>query len=257
MSEVKRVVLGNTILTGMNKSGDLKPNDDGYYTVVLGALGVENSNGETYLDTPTARKTFTVGSLLFQRISEGRLNGEEGHPDPKDYPNKQKFLSRIRFIKEDRKAFHIRKIWLQDIDYQGKKVTGILGEIIPSGIFGPQLEKSLNNPHENVCFSGRFLSNLSRQGMRTCREIHTCITFDHVSDGGIAMAHKYASPSLESMNDSILLKEELMQEMELEAKDKDSVTSMESAGGMSAKTLFAELGFKAKSSDDKLACMNW
>ena len=253
----KRVVLGNTILTGMNKSGNLKPDSDGYYTVVLGALGVGNSEGEFYSNTPTSRATFSVGSLLFKRISEGRLNGEEGHPDPSNHTSFRSYISRAKVIKEDRKAFHIRKIWLQDIEYQGKKTVGIMGEIIPSGIFGPSLEKSLNNPHENVCFSGRFFSNLSERGGIKQREIHTCITFDRVSDSGIAMANKYASPSLESIGDTIILKEELEKEIEFEAKNRAGIVSMESNGGISANTLYEELGFKSQSNKNDNASMKW
>lgn len=190
----------NTILQGSNKKGVLKPDEDGYYTVVLGALDIINTGGERYVDTQISRNTFSAGGPLDKRIREGLLKGEWGHPKARDYPNPLAFERRIRQIDEDRTSHAISKVWLERIEYDGKQVMGVIGKIKPCGPYGQQLKEMLDDPHQNVCFSGRFYSNVRRNprtGMVE-REIHTVGTWDYVSAPGIPQAKKYASPSLES-----------------------------------------------------------
>lgn len=197
-----KTVFGNTILMGINKAGELKPDESGYYTVVLGALDVPNSGGEEYVLTDVSRNTFTEGSKLDQRCSEGLLKGEWGHPKTDDYPNLMLFERRVRMIHEDRISHNIRKVYLKEIEYQGRKVLGIIGEVRPCGPYGPALKDMLDDPHQNVCFSGRYYSNVRRGPNGVIqREIHTVGTWDFVSEPGVAQAKKYYSPSLESADD--------------------------------------------------------
>lgn len=253
-----RIIFGNTLLKGINKAGILKPDADGYYPVVLGALGVENSNGEIYVNTSIARATFEGNGTLMGRVARGTLKGEMAHPDPADSPNAVMFLRRVRTIKEDRVSHHIRKIWLQEIDYQGRKVLGIMGELKPVGPYGKILKEALDNKDENVCFSGRYFSNLSRQGGVMCREIHTCVTWDWVSEPGIEMANKYASPSLESANDHPVLQQVLEQEIVHEKANQELTASLESSGGYTAEALYRDLGFRQESKEQKLpASSRW
>ena len=44
----QRATFSCTSLMGTNKAGVLKPDENGYYTVVLGALDVYNSAGDFY-----------------------------------------------------------------------------------------------------------------------------------------------------------------------------------------------------------------
>lgn len=226
-----RILFGNTVLPAMNKAGILKPDSDGYYTVVLGALGVKNSAGEIYVDTQVARDTFSQNSKLMQRINRGLLRAEWGHPDPSNYSNMMAFERRIRTIQEDRICANISKIWLEDIRTEdGKIMKGILGKVKPSGPFGQYLKEMLDDPHQNVTFSGRYFSNLGfMNGVRT-REIHTCATWDFVSEPGIACAQKYLSPTLESLNDTLILPENVKDIIEYEESHRDLLMSMESSG---------------------------
>lgn len=252
----ERILFGNTILKGINKGGSLKPDENGYYTVVLGALGVQNSANEIYTDTETARRTFSENSTLMRRISRGLLRGEYGHPDPSDFPNFMMFERRVRAIKEDQVSHHISDVWLEEIDYNGQRVCGILGKLKPCGPYGPALKESLDNPKENVTFSGRYYSNVSKTptGIQ-CREIHTVATWDYVSEPGIEMAQKYSSPTLESANDTVFYREHLEEAMRYEASHQELAVSMES-GGYSAKDLIADLGFKPKERPTR-ASMRW
>lgn len=194
----EKTVFGNTVLNYANKGGTLKPDEHGYYTVVLGALDVFNSAGEKYTLTQVSRNTFSPGSKVDQRASEGLLKGEWGHPKPSDYPNLLLFERRVRQIHEDRISHTIRKVYLEEIEYKGKKVLGIIGELKPCGPYGGYLKEMLDDPHQNVCFSGRYYSNVSKVNGIIRREIHTCGTWDFVCEPGVYQAKKYASPTLES-----------------------------------------------------------
>ena len=116
MSAVQdKIHYGNTVLKGTQKSGELKPDKNGYYTCVLGALGVLNSVNEEYVNTQKARSTFDSNSALVRRINEGLLRGEYAHPDPSYYPNMMLFDRRVRTRKEDRVSHHISDIMLENI----------------------------------------------------------------------------------------------------------------------------------------------
>lgn len=251
-----RILFGNTILKGINKAGTLKPDEEGYYTVVLGALGIQNSGNEIYTDTDTARRTFSENSTLMRRIQRGLLRGEYGHPDPSDFPNFMMFERRVRAIKEDRISHHISDVWLDEIDYSGRRVCGILGKIKPCGPYGQALKDSLDNPKENVTFSGRYYSNISKTptGIR-CREIHTVATWDFVAEPGVECAQKYSSPSLESVDDMVLYHSQLEEAVAYEESHKDEAMSMES-GGYSAKDLIEDLNLKPKEKKTR-ASMRW
>lgn len=242
----ERVMFSNTILKGINKGGVLKPDENGYYPMVLGALGVMNSAGEKYVNTMNARRTFEANGTLMRRIKQGLLRGEYGHPDPADSPNYLAFESRVRKIKEDRISHHISDVWLEEIDYKGQKTLAIMGKVKPCGPFGKALEDSINNPNENVTFSGRYYSNVANVGGIRQREIHTVATWDFVSEPGIECANKYASPSLEDIGDMTITEAQMRDAVAYEERHKEMAMSMESSGGYLAKDLMADLGFKPK-----------
>lgn len=196
----RAISMGCTLLKGTQKEGQLTPDDDGYYTVVLGAYGAYNSGGMFY-DLPSAAALFQRSSQLMRQIEKGVLRGEQKHPTPKPDDNQQSYIARIRSFDEDREAFHIRRVYLQDghKDEQGRPITVVIGEIRPSGPFGQSLKEKLDNPHENVYFSVRSLTmDDIRAGVKYTKEI---ITWDYVNEGGIYNASKYHSPSLESFEE--------------------------------------------------------
>lgn len=234
-----KIVYENTTLLGINKAGVLKPDESGYYPVMLGALGVENHGGAFfYKDSPVSRGVFSPDGSLIRRISTGNMRGEYGHPDVSHLAGTHRYLSRIKTIAEKNVAFHMRRVWLEDIIHEGRQITAMMGEIKPSGPYGDVLRKQLENKDENVCFSGRYLSNVTMVGGQVNREIHTIICWDYVTEPGIAAASKYANPSLESLVEKTVLPEMLLQEMEYEKEHQLSVSSFESSGGMSAKELY-------------------
>jgi hypothetical protein len=190
----------------MNKVGDLKPDADGYYTMVVGALNMFNSAGEFY-QAEEAKDLFEGSSQLMRRVKRGALRGEYGHPKPMPGQSEKSFAARCLAIDEDRAACHHRELWLDFDnvkDKSGKTVIAIMSKVYPSGPFGPALEKSLQNKHENVCFSIRAFTDDRMVGGINHRILRNIVTFDYVNEPGMGVAEKYFSPALEGLSDMIV-----------------------------------------------------
>lgn len=189
-----------TSLQGANKMGKIKPDENGYYPMVVGALNMFNSAGEFYV-AEEAKELFMGSSQLMRRVARGALRAEYGHPKPQPGQSDRSFSARCLSIDEDRVCAHHKELIL-DFDNvktrEGKSVIAIISKVHPSGPFGPILEKSLLNPSENVCFSIRAFTDdnlIAGVNYRTLRQV---VTFDYVNEPGMAVAEKYFSPALES-----------------------------------------------------------
>lgn len=190
-----------TALSGLNKSGNLKPDGNGYYEVVLGALNIYNSAGAWYPLEP-ARRVIEESPDFLRRLRGGNLRGEYGHP--KRFPNEttQQFMARVLQITEHMVAFHIAEVEINYKDVKGRNgesIIAIIGRIIPSGPHAATLERMLQNPKENVCFSIRCLTEDIPDGLtgRMNKNIREIITWDYVNEPGLAPANKYMFPALE------------------------------------------------------------
>lgn len=195
-----------TALAGTGKTGRLPRDADGYYTMPLGGLNVFNSLGE-YYTYEGAKELFTGSGALMRRIKSGTLKGEYGHPKPagpiRTQAEMEVFAGRVMRIDEGNTCVHYSDIWL-DFDNvrsaQGQKVIAIMGKLCPSGPRGPALEKSLDNPKEEVCFSVRaFTEDKVIRGIKQ-RELREIVTWDFVTEPGLDVARKYRSPALEAFN---------------------------------------------------------
>lgn len=193
-----------TALVGLNKGGELKPDSDGYRKVVLGALGIYNSAGEYY--TTHAIEEIFNSSLFKDRVNQGRLRSELGHPKIRPNETERSFLSRIYQIEEKNVCAHIKEVYIDLTsvkDNNDQPVVAIIGKVIPSGPYADTLEKQFNNPNENVCFSVRGLSDdVVIRGINN-KSLKQIITWDNVNDPGISVANKFKSPALESLNQYI------------------------------------------------------
>lgn len=203
-SASKKAVYGCTALVGSNKVGKLTPDEAGYYTVVVGALNAFNSGGAHYPMDP-AKKLFDSSSSFMRRVENGNCKGEMGHPKPVAGQLTRDFLTRVMQIEETRVCCHFRRIWLQEEgikDGQGRPIVAILAEVKPCGPMGNALKESLENPHENVNFSIRSLTqdNMSPAGYLQ-KNIKNIITFDVVTEPGMSGSNKYNSPALESFEE--------------------------------------------------------
>lgn len=200
-----------TSLAGVNKAGLLKKDDKGYYEVVVGALNVFNSAGQFYV-YEQAKELFQSSSQLMRRVQRGALRGEYGHPKMLPGMTGDQFANRVLSIYEENVCCHFRSI---DLDFDrvkdenGKPVIAIIAWVTPSGPNGPALQKSLDNPEENVCFSIRSFTDDYREGGLYKRVLRTIVTWDYVNEPGIAVAEKFKAPSLESLSEQQLSRGEL------------------------------------------------
>lgn len=232
-----------TALAGSNKAGILKPDADGYYTVVLGAMDVYNSAGSFY-PWESAREVFKESSSLMRRIANGACRAEYGHPKRLPGMSIRDFIERILQIHEENVCAHIRKVWVtydQIKDKNGRPVIAVLGEVKPCGPRGDTLKASLDNPSENVCFSVRSLTDDVRIGGVTHKNIRTIVTWDYVNEPGISVANKFMAPGLEGMDEVAITAASLGSIRDYQST---SGISMESSGGVTAAEAIEALGFE-------------
>lgn len=235
----RQIMFENLILKGINKGGTLKCDEKGYYTVVLGVIGADASDGDHYVDNEKVRKVFSQSGQLARRISQGLLRGENGHPDPNDYANQLAFEIRVRRMHEDKVCMHIRRVWTEDGTIDGRKVGLIMGEVKPCGPYGPYLKESLDNPDENVAFSGRYYSNPTEINGKTYREIYAVGTWDYVTEPGMHGSTKYASPKLQSACVFSIDETLILRAIENESRNNQSNVTLQ-CGGVTAKSLYGE-----------------
>jgi len=199
-----QVAYESTALKGTGKQGKLKCGPDGYYRdVVVGAIGIHNNAGQFY-DLASAKKFFEQQSDLMNRVKGGHMRGEYGHPKRQTGMNDNQWLSRVLSIEETQISHHIREVRLVEgavtDPKTGRPAVGIVAELKPSGPYGEALAGSLENEHENVCFSIRSLTNDRVTPSQWIKEMRRIVTWDFVFLPGIAGANKYNSPSLESVD---------------------------------------------------------
>lgn len=192
-------------LAGVNKVGQLKQDADGYYHVTFAALNIFNAS-QIFYDYELSKHVFDPNDPFMRKLLGGKLYSEVEHPEPpiKDPQHPQfldLYIGRNRFIDMRNACGHIRDISCDATSelVNGKPMYVITGWIKPEGVHAAVLKSLLDNKAANVCFSLRSIINdRTVRGVRT-RQIEELITFDLVSEGGLAVATKYNSPGLESV----------------------------------------------------------
>lgn len=244
-----------TALKGTNKTGVLKPDEDGYYTVVVGGFETSNVHGARYAFTPTVKALFDSSSQFQRQISKGILYGEFGHPKLMPGERIADYIRRASQIDEANISHHFRRVYLDDkniIDERtGKAIVAILAEIKPLGPMGKALKDILDTKGANCCFSVRAHTNDKMVGGVESREVYAILTFDFVIEPGVPTSEKYKSPKLESYI-SIDIDEAIASELEKEINT--GTIKMESSGGLFVKNLIesyrpaTQSAYKARSS---------
>jgi Peptidase S80 family len=196
----------STRLDGTGKKGLIQPDSNGYYTIPVGGLNVFNSVGQFYA-ADGARKLFEGSSTFMRRVKSGCLKGELGHPKRTPGMTSDDYLTRILSIEETNVVCHFSEIWL-DEDFGRKnpkfnnpKLVAIMARLKPSGTHGASLAASLNNPEEEVCFSIRALTQDFYNKGVTHRVLEQIVTWDNVTEPGLALAKKTYSPMLECLTE--------------------------------------------------------
>lgn len=207
------VVYQNTALIGTTKVGRLNCDPSGYYDVVLGAFNAANSGGAWY-DVASARASFEDNLEFMRRIKSGSMYGENGHPTPVPGMTKQDWLLRIMTIEQLNRSHHIREIVMDDTVFKnadGTPMLAVFGRIKPSGPHAQTLADSLENEHENTAFSLRSITNDRYDPYRGCmvKIMRKPVTYDYVIEPGMAIATKYNTPSLESIQTEVFTEEHI------------------------------------------------
>lgn len=230
-----------TALSGMNKVGKIKQEADGYYKVILGGLNVFNSSGQLYPYEP-AKQLFETSGVLQRRIKRGALRAENGHPKKTGNMSNADYVSRLLNIYEGRVCAHIKQI---DLDFnavkddKGRPIVAIVGHVAPAGELGYVLEKALQNPNENVAFSIRAFTDDRDTYTGTIRILKNIVTWDYVGEPGIAVAEKYYSPTLESLDFQTFSRGD----MERAVRDMNKTSVATESAKMNAQELFQTLGW--------------
>lgn len=201
---MSKVSFTATKLENLNKEGVIKPDEDGYYELVIGGLNVFNSAGDYYVEHG-ARELFAESGSLQRRINKGVLRGELGHPKVPPGTSLERAMMIYEVIDEKNVICHFSKIWL-DFDYgknnpvyNNDKLIAIMALVKPSGIHGHVLKEALENKRENVFFSLRGITEDYMTGGVRHRILSSIISFDYVGEGGIDTANKWDSPATESV----------------------------------------------------------
>lgn len=239
-------------LAGTPKQGVLRPDKDGYYDMVIGGLNILNSAGE-YYDYNGAKSLFENSSSFMRRVRRGALRGEVGHPRREVGQSIDQFMSRILDIDEKNTCVHFADIYLDFENFKnpdGSRIVAIMSKLRPSGAKGDFLQRAIDNPKENVCFSIRSFTDNSFIKGRVNKVIKTIVTFDYVNEPGIHIAEKYKAPALESQLDLVVSQGQMER-----AFDQRKILSLgQESALMSKEELFASFGWV---DTDKASYLRW
>jgi hypothetical protein len=205
MQEVK---FSCTALKGSNAKGILPPDADGYYDFPVGGLNCFNSVGQ-YYPYETARHLFEQSAAFMRRVKGGTLMGELGHPKRLPGQSDDSFVQRVMSIDERNICVHFAEVWLDfnsQTDDQGRPIVAVMAKLKPTGAMADALERSINNPKQDTCFSVRAFTDDQRRMGIVQRNLVEIVTWDHVTEPGIATARKFRAPALETMVDMTLTK---------------------------------------------------
>lgn len=228
-------------LAGTQKKGILPKGEDGYYDMVIGGLNLYNSAGE-YYEYSGAKELFQSSSSFMRRVKRGALRGEVGHPRREAGQSIDSYMSRILDIDEKNVCVHFSEIYLDFENFKnpdGSKIVAIMAKLTPSGPKADFLNKSIQNPKENVCFSIRSFTENSRAMGRVNKVLKTIVTFDYVNEPGISIAEKYKAPALESISDVLITQEQI----EKAVKQRDTLQLGQESAVMTREELFKSFGW--------------
>lgn len=194
------IVFENTAKQQSGKTGESIPDANGYHQIVLGAFGIENSSKIFWSDAKV-KNLFTNSSELQERVSNGELYGEWGHPKMTPGMTARDFLIKLLVMHEEQISHHIKKLELHENfkGHGGQDCLGVIGWVKPHGPRAEVLDAALRNPDMNTSFSLRSLAATKTNSMgATVKDPIKIITWDAVAEPGIRCADKYHNPAVES-----------------------------------------------------------
>lgn len=221
-------------LAGSNKVGKLQCDAAGYYEICIGGFNIENAGRAFYPMIEGVKSLFLESSELMRRVKNGQQRSEYGHPKRQPGESMQSYMARCNRIEETMICSTIKQLDLEEMKERdprtGRAVIAVIARLKPTGPYGDALAKQLENPDENVAFSVRSFTDdrLGPDG-RMWKNVRKIVTWDYVTEPGIAIATKYGTPSLESHQDLIVDPDEIREAIRA---IKASPFSMESADNL-------------------------
>lgn len=195
-----QVVFEFTRMKAAGKNGTIKPDASGYYDVILGAFNIHNAS-KAYYPFNEVKNLFTKSSDLMERVGNGQLYGEWGHPKPDPGMSDREYLIKLLTMHEEHTSHHIRRIELDESfkSPEGGMCVGVWGSVKPYGPKGQHVQEGLNTPDINFAFSLRSISQDRRAPDGTLIKVPVKIqTYDAVLEQGIGVADKVHNPAVES-----------------------------------------------------------
>lgn len=182
-----------------------EPDDKGFFSVVVGCLGVP-TRGRVIYDPESLIQCMKDPTSRFNIcLRDGNLAAEFGHP----IIESSKDLSRLFRIDEKYMSHYFGDIWTGDsININGMEAIPIRAKVKPAGPYGDVLEKELRDPYHNTAFSIRSLC-LPMKGPKPdyeYRKVQMVITFDAVHAPGFDIASKRYVTGTESFEAPIEIK---------------------------------------------------
>ena len=138
-----KVVFSSVKVTKNIPNKDLMCDENGYYTINLGALNVFNSSG-AYYKLKGAEQLFVASSILMRRIKNGFLKAEVGHPKKNSGMTMSDYMNRILTINPENVCAHIKEVWLEETVIKdgnsAENLVLIVGKVKPNTFrFEPSL----------------------------------------------------------------------------------------------------------------------
>lgn len=205
-----RLIFTNTRLVLSGKKGILRPDSEGYYEFPIGAFNCRNSANEIYT-ADNIDRIFAESSAFMRKVSSGKLFGEWGHPRP--YPNESpnQYMARASNVEDKDTCVFFKEIWNDPkagkhfTQYKGIDESSIItfGRLKPHGIKWEVLQRAIDDPNVNIAFSVRNLGRDRLYRGDTYVSVEEVITYDAVTEQGVASSEKHASMRLESFKQVI------------------------------------------------------
>ena len=172
------------------KLKSLEPDENGFYEIVVGCIGVPTRNKVIYDPESVINAMADPQGRFNICLREGYLAGEWGHPvvETKDD------LSRLLRIDEHYISHYFGKIWIDEnpVSINGEPAYRIKAKVKPYGPYGKYLEESLKDPFHNTSFSirSRCLPMTGPRPGYEYRQIQIIVTFDAVNAPGFEVTNK-------------------------------------------------------------------
>lgn len=199
-----RLIFTNTRLQLTGKKGIIKPDSEGYYEFPVGAFNCQNSAGEVYTNDNIDR-IFSDSSAFMRKVTSGKLYGEWGHPLPRYGEPEDSYVNRASNVEDKDTCVFFKEIWNDSkagkhfTQYNGIDSSSIItfARLKPHGALWETLQRAIDDPNVNIAFSVR---NFGRDRMYRGKcyvSVEEVITYDAVSEQGVASSEKYGSLKLE------------------------------------------------------------